>query len=245
MTLDNKSTQSPETVGKASSSLFFRVAVLVLGALVLFLAVKGLRSMKDDGMQGKDPMPDSSMADEKVPEISTQEVPVEGPQASTKQPSLMKAADIATMARLSGPLNARTSVRQIKAVRAAQSSLPALTTTQVNSQIQDIIRINKGLKLQYRAQAVQLQRISEQARIHQKILANLESAKRVRSVSVPSGTSELIRQEKIRLIRDQTQENYEFIESLDPDQEEDETLVGADPRVRPALTTVNGDKEGE
>ena len=84
----------------------------------------------------------------------------------------------------------------------------------VQKQIQEIIRLNEKMQTQHREQAAELQRIQEQASIHKKILADLEKARSVRAIAVPPDQTELLRQEKLRLIRQQTQENYRFLSHL-------------------------------
>jgi hypothetical protein len=85
----------------------------------------------------------------------------------------------------------------------------------VNRQIQEIIRINENMKTSQRAQAAEVQRISEQARIHQQILQDLENAKRSRNTVQAGDVSEILRQEKIRLIREQTERNRQVMENLE------------------------------
>ena len=87
--------------------------------------------------------------------------------------------------------------------------------TKIQSQIQQIIRLNANLKTQYQGQADQIQRITKQARIHQQILNKLETA---RTVPVNQGGAvedDFVRQEKIRLIQEETEKNHNFLEQLE------------------------------
>src|SRR5205085_2157544 len=83
----------------------------------------------------------------------------------------------------------------------------------VQSQIQSIIELNKRTRPAYSSQAAQIQKISEQALIHQKILETLQSRKTV-PASNPADIDEVIRLEKIRLIQEQTLRNREAVQSL-------------------------------
>lgn len=90
-----------------------------------------------------------------------------------------------------------------------------LKAAEVNQQIQNILRINEALKADKPQQAAEIQRISEQAHIHQQILQNLNSVKTQPPAVTPTDVDEILRQEKIRLIREQTQQNRQLLETLE------------------------------
>ena len=101
---------------------------------------------------------------------------------------------------------------QAERVRAVETSQRA---TDVNQQLQDMIKMNEALKTSQRIQSMELQHIAEQARIHQQILKNLESAKIARNTSVNMDVNEVLRQEKIRLIREQTERSQQVMDSIE------------------------------
>jgi len=93
--------------------------------------------------------------------------------------------------------------------------VPAVPDIQaLQKQIQEIIALNENLKLRYRGQVAEIQKISEQARIHQRMLqqfahANVKAPYRAEDVKT------ILEQEKIRLIQVQTRENQNFIRNLE------------------------------
>ena len=84
----------------------------------------------------------------------------------------------------------------------------------IRQQIQDIIKINDEIKGKYNNQSAEIQRISEQAQIHQRILTDLETAKNVKRTYTPTDATEIVRQEKLRLIEDQTKRNKRTMEKI-------------------------------
>lgn len=85
--------------------------------------------------------------------------------------------------------------------------------TRIKTQIQDIIKINEGLKANYADQAAEIQKISEQARIHQRILKDLETAK-VQQKAVQTTPQNFLDNEKIKLIQKETEKNQKYLETL-------------------------------
>jgi hypothetical protein len=91
---------------------------------------------------------------------------------------------------------------------------PRASVPQIRQEIQRILELNKKIKSVQSGSAVQLQRVQEQARIHEKILVDLENAQAQTSVQkVPLKTA-LLAQEKIRIIHEETQRNAKMIEGL-------------------------------
>lgn len=80
----------------------------------------------------------------------------------------------------------------------------------IQNQIQEIIKINEDLKNNYADQAAQIQKISEQAKIHEKILKDLEETKKF---SRPA-TENYLDLEKVKLIQKETEENRKFLTSI-------------------------------
>lgn len=83
----------------------------------------------------------------------------------------------------------------------------------IRKQIQDIMKINEDLKASYAGQAAEIQRVSEQAKIHQRILQDLEVAKKQQQAARPTSEA-FLNQEKIRLIQKETEKNRKFLETL-------------------------------
>ena len=81
--------------------------------------------------------------------------------------------------------------------------------------INEITRMNQAVRTQNQAQTIEIQKIVENARAHQQILQNLEILKS-NTTYQPSQTDELLRQQKIRLIQEQTNNNLNAIQSFKP-----------------------------
>ncbi len=83
----------------------------------------------------------------------------------------------------------------------------------VNQQITDIIKLNNDLRMTQAQQAEQIRQAGEQARIHQQILRDIENARNSQNIIRASQIEEVLRQEKIRLIREQTERNRQILEA--------------------------------
>jgi hypothetical protein len=94
----------------------------------------------------------------------------------------------------------------------AQSSVKP-DVAQLQSQIETILQMNETVKPVYQGNAVEMQKISEQALIHQRILKSLDT-QRTASVPQSSDIDEVIRLEKIRLIQEQTLHNRQAVLNL-------------------------------
>ncbi len=95
----------------------------------------------------------------------------------------------------------------------AGTGAPEVQAAAVQSQLDSMMRVNDSLKNNYGQQAAEVQRISDQAKIHQRILTQLSTAP-AQPVYSKNDSQELLRQEKIRLIREQTERNRQVLESL-------------------------------
>ena len=85
----------------------------------------------------------------------------------------------------------------------------------LKEKIQQVIHANAFVKAQNVAQAAEIQRIIEQARVHEQILKSLENSPR-NKIYKANDANELLRQEKIRLIQEQTLRNINVIQSFNP-----------------------------
>jgi len=79
----------------------------------------------------------------------------------------------------------------------------------VENQIQDIIALNRGIK-----QTQEVQRIVQQAQIHKMLLSGLKAPMPRQTAVNATDADEMIRQEKIRLISQETEKNRKIIESI-------------------------------
>ena len=91
--------------------------------------------------------------------------------------------------------------------------------TQTQRELEDILRIHQILQVQQQAQLREIQRITEQAEVHQKILNDLGRARPVTGTG-ETGASEMaleetLRVQKIALIQEQTRENQLRLKRLE------------------------------
>ena len=93
---------------------------------------------------------------------------------------------------------------------------PDIAGTQ--KQIDEILRLHEQIKKVSQSQALEIQRITDQASIHKKILQDLQKTgvADVRKKYLAKDAAELLRQEKIRLIQEQTLQNRNWIERVSP-----------------------------
>ena len=108
--------------------------------------------------------------------------------------------------------------KPIKAPKVPTVPVPASAVnpsiTEIQKELQSIVQIHRSLQLQHQAQIAEIQKITEQAKAHQKLLKSL-------SVPVPqvpkapsSNIDEIIRVEKIRLIQEQAFKNRAMLEKI-------------------------------
>lgn len=79
--------------------------------------------------------------------------------------------------------------------------------------LQEVIRIHQLLQAQHKDQLQEIQRITEQARIHQKLLKEMQTA-RERAAVKPARVDEILELQKIRLIQQQARENRAYLEKI-------------------------------
>jgi hypothetical protein len=91
---------------------------------------------------------------------------------------------------------------------------PRVSVPQIRQEIQQIFELNKKIKNVQSGRSVQLQRVQEQARIHQKILNELEVTQKQAAGQKASEKNTLLAQEKLRIIHEETQRNAQAIEDL-------------------------------
>jgi hypothetical protein len=88
------------------------------------------------------------------------------------------------------------------------------SVTEIQKELQTIVKLHRSLQQQHREQIVEIQRITEQAQAHQKLLKNLaDMRKTVAPADVPA-MDEALRIEKIRLIQEQARQNRVTLEKI-------------------------------
>ena len=111
---------------------------------------------------------------------------------------------------------ARPVAQASSSARLIPSSIPDPSIVRIQQQINEIMRLNEMLKGRNQSQMAEIQRISDQARIHQKILKNLqvEAETEGKEEVKASDAAAILYQEKLRLIRDETETNRKKIQEL-------------------------------
>jgi hypothetical protein len=117
------------------------------------------------------------------------------------------------------PFTGKPSVRTVNAVPMKPGYVPPPPTprasvSQVRQEIQKILDLNKKIKNLQSGRAMQLQRVQEQARIHQKILNELEASQKQAVGQKASAKNALLAQEKLRIIHEETQRNAKEMDDL-------------------------------
>lgn len=92
--------------------------------------------------------------------------------------------------------------------------VPRTSVDQVRQEIQKILDLNKKIKTMQSGRTIQFQRVQEQARIHQKILNELEASQKQANGQKVSAKSALLAQEKLRIIHEETQRNASTVKDL-------------------------------
>jgi hypothetical protein len=92
---------------------------------------------------------------------------------------------------------------------------PSASVPQIRQEIQKILELNKKIQSVQSGRSSQLQRVQEQARIHQKILNDLEASQKQASSKKAPTKSALLAQEKLRIIHEETQRNAQMISELE------------------------------
>ena len=84
----------------------------------------------------------------------------------------------------------------------------------IQKQINDIIKLQETLKQTQQGQLSEIQKIIDQAKIHQRILDDIKMTKASRERVTPAATEQLLEQEKVRLIGNETEQNKKRLENL-------------------------------
>ncbi len=108
---------------------------------------------------------------------------------------------------------------------------PRVSVPRIRQEIQKILELNKQIRNVQNGSSAQLQRVQEQARIHQRILNELENSQKSAVGQKTHERNALLSQEKIRIIHEETQRNTQIIEDLNA------LPAGSIPKVTPKVTS--------
>lgn len=98
---------------------------------------------------------------------------------------------------------------------------PDPAVAEIHQELADIIRVHQSLQVQYRGQVREIQRITDQARAHQKLLKDLETIRHAQEATRAAKTlDDLVRLEKIRLIQEQTHQNRTRLKEIQKQEKE-------------------------
>ncbi len=111
---------------------------------------------------------------------------------------------------------------------------PTASAPQIRQEIQKIIELNNRIKKLQAGKTAQLQRIQEQARIHQKILDELEKSKVQKTELKTTDKEALLAQEKLRIIHEETQKNAQSLQALKDQSQTSETSSTAKTEKTPS-----------
>lgn len=128
-----------------------------------------------------------------------------------KEKSSTPAAVQINQKKLTAKIPQQISKGQKNAVKMA-SSAEVKNLAQTQQQINEILRIQKTLKGMTQKDRVEVQRINESARLHQRILKGI--GKSPAGTYKPVDAQEILRQEKIRLIQEETLKNRSILENM-------------------------------
>ncbi len=85
----------------------------------------------------------------------------------------------------------------------------------VQKQLDDLVRLNQNLKANYRDQVNDIERITQQAKIHQQILSQIQSKKPLIPNSAPL-TTEIEKQQALLAISQEASKSRSYLENLKP-----------------------------
>lgn len=103
----------------------------------------------------------------------------------------------------------------IKAGRLAQS-VPSYEQEIVGilQQINEILAANEALRSEHQSQLEQIKKITDQAVMHRRMLQEIDSNRKDSGVLSEDDVSEILRQQKLRLIRNETEKSKAFLNAL-------------------------------
>ncbi|HNX68572.1 MAG TPA: hypothetical protein PLL75_05070 [Candidatus Omnitrophota bacterium] len=104
--------------------------------------------------------------------------------------------------------------KPVKATYVVPPPVPRVQVPQIRQEIQKVLELNKKIQSVQSGRVGQVQRIQEQARIHQRILDAIEASQKKGSPNTAPQKSDLLSQEKLRIIHEETQRNEKMIQEI-------------------------------
>lgn len=112
------------------------------------------------------------------------------------------------------PVALQGGVKSVVPVAGIPEPVATPNIAEIQQELQNIMQIHRALQVQHLNQVREIQRITEQAKVHQELLKNLAipppGLKKPPAVDI----EETLRLQKIRLIQEQTKKNRALLESL-------------------------------
>ncbi len=102
----------------------------------------------------------------------------------------------------------------IPAVTRDISPLKDLEVVKIQKQINEIIDANEKFKTLQQSQTDQIRQITEQAQMHRKMLQELEDKNKSSRELKTSDVDEILRQEKMRIIENETEKNKNLLDQI-------------------------------
>jgi len=93
------------------------------------------------------------------------------------------------------------------------SMMRQLQVIKIQKQISEIIKANERIKQVRQAQIAQLEQVTNQAKIHRRLLDEIENQETEPKDLRSEDIDEILRQEKMRLIEEETQQNLAVVDS--------------------------------
>lgn len=145
---------------------------------------------------------------------------------------------------ISSPVRMPVKAQKIERIPVVPPPIPRVEVMKVRQEVQKIIELNKKIKDVQGGSSIQFQRVQEQARIHQKILAKIEASPEGQTglASKTPSKEAFLAQEKLRIIHEETQRNAALLEAVDSEKEaasgEDSKSSGSVVPVKKSDATV-------
>lgn len=153
----------------------------------------------------------------------------DGPQKSQSQTVTVKAEPRQSDAQSDEPAGEEAAIPQLPQIPqipkpvvpqggfAKNPSIPSLPDdiVKIQKEIREITEMNDQLKAKYKEQASEIQKISDQAKIHQRILQELQEQNAQTQALGKNDARHLLEQEKIRAIQKETEEKKRYLQNLE------------------------------
>lgn len=105
--------------------------------------------------------------------------------------------------------------KNAKQIERLQNIEQARIANETNQKLQNLVHVTEAAKAARDTQSLEVQKIAEQAKVQQQLLKGLDNSRKVTPPVKVSDTDEILRQEKIRTIRQQTEQSQRVLQTLD------------------------------